>query len=228
MSITRVQYKHQYVATSGTGYAFTSNNTAGNFIVVGVSGAASTDTAANFTISDSQGNSYTALTISPQPAYIGYAIARIFYAYNIKAGANSVAVSIANSSQDLGFTAVEYSGIKSTADPLDVEATPIRETSVSNTTTHSSSFSPQTGSLIFAIWADELINPNIMTVTGANILQTDFAHYDSIAEKLSANSGSQQLVFNFTASGNSTRVICLACFLPAPVTVNKGTFFQFM
>ena len=118
MGIARVQVLHEYVAVSGTGYAFTSNNTAGNFLVVSVVGADNITPSPSIAVSDSQGNTYTALTLAIYGVLNG-SLTQMFYAPNIKGGANSVKATVAGVG-DLGFTAVEYSGIK-VSSPLDTQ-----------------------------------------------------------------------------------------------------------
>jgi hypothetical protein len=96
--------------------AFKSNNTAGNWIGVVISGSTSnTDT---FTVSDSKGNVY-----HPALVFGGASLnttLAVYYAENVKAGANAVRV-VPNTGVYLRIAIVEYSGI-ATANSLDVTA----------------------------------------------------------------------------------------------------------
>src|SRR5690349_1181459 len=115
-AIARVQFKHVYVATSGVGVAFDSNNTLHNFIIVWASGHDG-GVAVTCSISDSQGNTYNPLT--PQDNPFNAVSTCGWYATDIKAGPNTVAVTW--SAGDLGWTAIEYSGVALTG-ALDVQA----------------------------------------------------------------------------------------------------------
>lgn len=214
MAITRIQFLHQYQATSGTAYPFTSNNTAGNFIIIAVSGIWSSMSATPYAVSDSQGNTYSPLTANQVGAGGNSTALQLFYSPNIKAGANSITVTAASTYGDIGFTAVEYSGIK-TSSPLDVESTPVNS-STTTTTITSNSFSPTAGSLIFAAYANEAGMPGTITGTGITIIQTDNGHYDSQGENLSASAGSQTVSFNLANStAGSPYLMNTASFLPA-------------
>jgi len=203
-AITRVQYKYAYPATSGTGYAFASNNTLHNFIVVIVSGAG---TSTSMAISDTQGNTYTALTLNNTDIN-----AQMFYAADIKSGANSVKATYTGWS-DVGFMAVEYSGI-ATSNPLDVEATPVQIDTATKTCT-SNSFNPQTGSLIFAAWANESADPGTATGSGMTVFSPSNSHYDVQGENLSATTGSQTISFNLTNTSSGFWIVNVAAFKSA-------------
>lgn len=97
--------KSDYASRSSIALAFTSNNTAGNMIVVLLSGANNNTIA----ISDSQGNSYTQIFCS---AF--FASTNMFcgwYALNIKAGANTVTTSWVTA-ETSGLAIAEYSNIR--------------------------------------------------------------------------------------------------------------------
>jgi chitodextrinase len=99
---------------------FTSAQTAGNFIVVGVSWASSTTVSS---ITDSKGNTYS-LAVGPTTNTALGATAAIYYANNIAtaaAGANTVTVAFSSAVPYPDIRVAEYSGI-STTSPLDVTA----------------------------------------------------------------------------------------------------------
>jgi hypothetical protein len=100
---------------SSTTVPFGSNNTAGNLSVVAINFV---DTASLLSVTDTQGNVYVRASGIHNAA--GSALAYIYYAKNIKGGANSVTVTL-NSSVILEVIVHEYSGLD-TVSPLDVTA----------------------------------------------------------------------------------------------------------
>lgn len=223
-AIARIQVEHQYIASSGTSYAFSSNNTAGNFIIVSV--LSTGGISISYSVSDTQGNSYTPLTLdSVCMAGGGGSCQQTFYAPNIKAGANSIIVTYSNTT-DVGFTAVEYSGIK-TSSPLDVEATPFMNGGASTNVAQSTIFSPQAGSLIFSSLSSEFNNPGVTTGTNITVFQSDLAHADIEGDNLSATAGSQQTVFN-AANSMAFFSVTAEAFLPAPAPGTPTPKFQIL
>jgi len=105
--ISLVQHKGLDAGTNTTASLnFPSANTAGNFIAVVIRGGLSSSQV--FTVTDSNGNSYK------KAAQIGYTASvvtsAIYYAENIKGGANTVNVSMSVSGP-LRFAILEYSGV---------------------------------------------------------------------------------------------------------------------
>ena len=96
--------------------AFSSNNTAGNFIIVWVGWHSSTTTAA---VSDSANNVYQPLSaaIFPNIPLKG----QIFYARNVFGGANTVSVTISASTPYVVLDIHEYAGIDPVS-PVDADA----------------------------------------------------------------------------------------------------------
>lgn len=103
--------------------AFPSNNTAGNTILVLVSGQANFDSAggaiASPTISDTQGNTYAQFAWEGNAVFGGGSIG-LYVASNIKAGANTVTFGFTGQCNaavdnyfDAGITVIEYSGMPS-------------------------------------------------------------------------------------------------------------------
>jgi hypothetical protein len=96
--------------------AFGSNNAGGNFIVVCVRIGLTGQT---ITVSDTQGNTYSSALQFDDTG--GGNTGAIFYALNIKAGANTVTVSYTPGTATLRFSIAEYSGVATTA-ALDVSS----------------------------------------------------------------------------------------------------------
>jgi hypothetical protein len=92
-------------AVSSLAKAFTSNNVAGNMLVLGVgvwkSGGGFNDP----TVTDTAGNTWKLLLSTPRNISCAY----IFVAYNCAVGANTVTVNVGTSS-DIDFSIHEYSG----------------------------------------------------------------------------------------------------------------------
>lgn len=101
--------------TSSASLAFKSNNTAGNWIGVCVRAGAANET---ITVTDSNGNTYDK-AIQTNQTTDGDTLA-IYYAQDIKGGANTVTVSL-SASNTLRFAILEYSGV-ATSGSLDVTA----------------------------------------------------------------------------------------------------------
>src|SRR5229473_505655 len=106
-AITLVQHTSKDAGTTTTSsLSFTSANTAGNLIAVCVRGGLSSSQV--FTIVDSNGNTYR------QASQIGFTTSAVtlavYYAENIKSGANTVTVSDTVSGP-LRFAILEYSGV---------------------------------------------------------------------------------------------------------------------
>src|SRR5437763_748581 len=113
-AISLVQHTNKDAGTTTTStLAFPGANTGGNFIAVAIRGGLSSSQV--FTVTDSNGNTYK------KAAQIGFTVSAvtgaIFYAENVKAGANTVTVSMTVSGP-LRFTILEYSGV-ATANSLD-------------------------------------------------------------------------------------------------------------
>lgn len=96
---------------TGGNLAFTSNNAAGNFIIVAVQVGAAGRT---LTVTDTNLNTYTQHRNQPGGAREIFLVA----APNIAAGANTVSVAISGAAASMSFAIYEYSGID-TASPLD-------------------------------------------------------------------------------------------------------------
>ena len=197
----RVQYFRQYnPCNSGIGYTFSSPNTLHNFIVVFVSGGGTTD---SMGFTDTQGNTYTALAINRVGPN-----AQIFYAKDIKGGANSITATYSGWT-DVGFTAAEYSGVD-TSSPFDTEAPPANINGGSSFA--SGSFTPTvSGDLIFAGWANENNDSSGLTCTGGDMVVHGTNHYDGTCQILSGTTGAQTLTFSGGAAAG-TNLVNVAAF----------------
>src|SRR5438094_2281593 len=117
-NIVLVQHIGKDAGTTTTStLAFASPSTAGNFISVAIRGGLSN--AQVFSVSDSNANTYKK---AAQIGFTGSAVtSAIYYAENIKAGANTITVTMAVSGP-LRFAISEYSGV-ATSSSLDAVAT---------------------------------------------------------------------------------------------------------
>jgi hypothetical protein len=99
--------------------AFPASNTAGNLIVVTARASAQNRT---WTVSDTRGNIYNlARQFNSTVGGDQGGDIRVYYAYNIAAGANTVNISTSGATTRIGATIREYAGFRTT-DPLDVSA----------------------------------------------------------------------------------------------------------
>lgn len=215
-SITKVQSFHQYPSVRGTSYPFGSSNSAGNLIVVWVGGKTVAGGTFSLTVTDTHGNSYSSLSAASSGANLD-SYSQIWYCYNCLAGANSIIITN-DYFGDVGFQATEYSGIKSTSDPLDVAMTPMCALGNNTTSLTSNSFSPQSGSLIFIGLMSENVNFGTTTANdGITIFQYDSGHWDWEGNNLSSTAGTQTFTLSFTNSMGNTKYYALvaACFLAA-------------
>src|ERR1700704_1210418 len=118
-TIALVQHTNKDAGTATTAtMAFSSNNTAGNWIGVIVRAGRSGE---NFTVTDSRGNAYRRVVQFNVTVDVpnGHTLG-MFYAENIAGGANAITVSD-TASATMRLAIVEYSGV-ATSNSLDVVA----------------------------------------------------------------------------------------------------------
>ncbi len=151
-NISLVQHRSLDAGTSTSGsLAFTSNNAAGNWIAVAIRAGLSGSQV--FTVTDSNGNTYQrAFQIGVNGNALTLAL---YYAENIKGGANTITVSDTVSGP-LRFSILEYSGV-ATSNSLD--ATPVAA--------QGSSATPNSGNLTTAAGGDLLLG-TVATVNAAS------------------------------------------------------------
>jgi outer membrane protein assembly factor BamB len=145
-----VQDRNAMVSSGTTAsLAFSKANTAGNLIVV----YAVWDNPGSAQVSDTLGNTYTAATARQSWGAGGGWSAQVFYAPNVRAGANTVKATFGTAITSFGLLYIhEYSGL-ATASPVDVSAsaagTPAAMSSGAVTTTAASD-------LLFAAGASDV------------------------------------------------------------------------
>lgn len=113
MAIAFVQSTYQGFnnSTSVRTLAFSSNVTAGNYLVIAISTFASIAPTLSFlTVSDSQGNPYEQITVYP-PQQTGTTRVHIYVVRNAAAGATTVSVDPNGNSVYMGLAIHEYSGV---------------------------------------------------------------------------------------------------------------------
>lgn len=192
MAITRVQFKHQYLASSGTGYAFTSNNTAGNLLVLYVSSSWNGGAAQDFTVSDTAGNTW--VKFNPKLFKASTGEIQVFYVLSCIGGANTVTVTQpANSAGDMGWTAIEYNASGGATWAVDATLTAgssFDGSTVAGTTsfrTNAWSTAGGTNVILMGL-ADEQNTQATHTTVPANFSEINFdnTHVDAQAEWLDA------------------------------------------
>jgi hypothetical protein len=169
--------------------AFTSNNTAGNLIIVAIQGSA---ISSNPTVSDSRGNTYT--KIGSVNGGGGPAYSYLYYAKNIAAGANTVTVTL-NNGGDLGFHISEWSGLDTTS-PVTASSTGVA-TSSATLWSASSLTTTAANSLLFSFGGTE---SSAETFTAGT-------NFTKITDQPSHSSMAQYRVVSSTGSYNSTMTV---------------------
>jgi galactose oxidase-like protein/Kelch motif protein len=222
-------------AGSSIAATFTTNNTAGNLLVVAVSWG--DRTAPSIKATDTLGNTYVVATNDFDPGNRqGLAI---LYAPNIRAGANAVTVNLGAANGYRRIIVSEYSGIATTS-PLDVVAkNRAAGTAASNGVTSTAATTTVSGDLIFGVAVDDSgLFGTITAGTGftrrAVVNNMDMATED----RIQATAGSVAATFTFSRAdsylaqmaafkpgsgggggGGSPSVSSLAC---APASLMSG------
>ncbi|HTV13983.1 MAG TPA: Ig domain-containing protein [Acidobacteriaceae bacterium] len=130
--------------------AFTSANTAANTIVV-CAGAWSGGTVGSLSVTDTQGNTYT-LIQTDNSDYANQSTVSVWYAANIKAGANTVTVSGATGSA-IDVIVAEYSG-PATSGPLSASSVAVAVGS----TVSAAAVTPTSGNEAFLLYGYDQTN----------------------------------------------------------------------
>jgi methionine-rich copper-binding protein CopC len=208
-------------AVTSVSIAFPASNTAGNLIIAFVRASTTTQT---ITLSDSAGNSYSQ-AVSQAQTTDGHQTA-IFYAPNIKAGANTVTATFSASNNHPFLGIYEYSGL-STTNPLDKTA------AAQGTTAAASSGATATttvaNELVFAGLGLPSISATTVTAgSGYTLEQQDTRSGGSRAaseDQTVSATGTYAGAFTLSAADNWSAVV--ATFLPpsAPpaLTVNTNS-----
>ena len=190
---TRVQARHAY-ATSG---AFSSNVTAGNLVIVAVSwgtGAVAQDS----TISDTRGTSYTRINTIRVSG--NFTQLQLYYGFFPSSGACTISI---GGGSDMGFTAVEYSGIAAAG------------LIVTSGTAGGANGAPRitlqgyAGGLLFGAYANETsgtAKPNF-TATGMTEISWDGSHLDGQHELLLSSNSNAAHGYNISPTYNNQAYI---------------------
>ena len=116
ISLVQITPKAASASTSSISLSFASNTVAGDFLIVGF------DYGTNATpssVTDSQGNVFTAVGV--QLTSPGGSHSRVYYAKNIKGGADTVTITLSAASAWLEVYLSEYSGVDP-VNPIDAQA----------------------------------------------------------------------------------------------------------
>lgn len=177
MTISKVQHKHTYVGTTA---AFSSNVTAGNLIIVWVSG--SDGTSSDASCSDNLGNTYTKVGQVRE----NRTSAAAYYAIVTTGG--SCTVTAQAGAGDHGLTAYEYTSTVGSFTSGEYVSGEVVGVPSGTTLTRSATLS-STG-MLFSGWANEL--NNFLSGWTSNLTQIarDTGHYDASAHGLNLSSGS--------------------------------------
>ena len=221
--ITLVQHVGKDAGTTTTStLAFASPNTAGNFIAVVIRGGLSSSQV--FTVTDSNGNTYK------QAAQIGSSgsavTTAIYYAENVKGGANTITVSMTVSGP-LRFATLEYSGV-ATANSLDGAMTGTATTTSPNSGNVNTTVSGDlllgavatADSVTFTGGAGYTVRDIVPAAPGTKLISEDqiqaAAGVASATATLSASSSWGAILAAFKPAGGVAGV-------PATITATAGT-----
>ena len=200
--------------------SFGSANTAGNLIVVAVEiGATATDRQA--TITDTQGNTYVpAMSQVTWRTVGGGSSAQIFYAANIKGGANTVTMTLAGGATAWNQIEIhEYSGL-ATSSPLDVTASAFGTTGTTPFTASSgSAVTTSSGELIFGYGNG--IGANFSQGPGFTVRQTTAGTSEDMVQTTAGSISATEV----TQVGGTAYVMLMATFRPGdsiPPSVPTG------
>lgn len=212
-----------FVQANGTGeagsdtnvaHAYTTNNTAGNLLVLAV-GWSPTATAIS-TVTDSAGNTWTQVsTNSPVDVSGGTFGFAVYYALNCAAGANTVTVTWGSAVTNKALACAEYSGI-ATASAFDVSVGQAQASVGTGTdavtTGTSASATTQANDLIVAFQLHRTVGNGMnagtnYTLRGGGALASDGSFYDVFLEDrnlATATTFAGTFTQNVDASGNGT------------------------
>lgn len=190
--VTRGFMAQGFVQTASTGFsvaasylkAYTSNNTAGNLLIAFVNTGNSTT---GWTFSDTQGNSWTTQIThgSANPSVV------VGYAFNCKAGANTVTATNAGTQTNSALAIFEYGGPLDTVDAF----------ASSGPTTTTSYTTPS----ITTTSANDTIFAFSATVNSPDTVQAPFtsriAGFFGIGDDIVSSAGSYSATFNVGVTG---------------------------
>jgi len=193
--------------------SFGSANTAGNLIVVAVEiGATATDRQA--VITDTQGNTYVpAMSQVTWRTVGGGSSAQIFYAANVKGGANTVTMTLSGGATAWNQIEIhEYSGL-ATSSPLDVTASAFGTTGTSPFTVSSgSAVTTSSGELIFGYGNG--IGANLTQGSGFTVRQTTAGTSEDMVQTAAGSISATEVAH----VGGTAYVMLMATFRPGDTT----------
>ena len=215
MAIAPVQATYFSTGTTITSIyqAFASNNAAGNLIVVAI-GFAYTSGVTISSVTDSRGNAYQVGQALLNP---GGAAQAIYYAENIKAGANTVTVNCTPGVKFPSLRIHEYSGL-ATSNSLDVSA------GASGSTTSMSSGATAATSVAAELVFGAVYSVGSVTSVGSGFtLRVQDTYTSALSEdKIVTSTGAQTATA--TQAGGHAYVMQVVTFKAAPAA---GGFFPF-
>ena len=187
-------------AASGTSSSlsasFSANTTAGNLILVGFNFFTTTPSS----VTDSQGNTF--VEVGSQLTSPGGARSRVYYAQNIKGGADTVTVKLAGKTTSFEVYLTEYKGVNTTG-PIDAQA---GATGGSGSVSSGSVTTTAAGEMIYAY----CVGDSACTV-GSGFTPRSTLRSNLIEDKPAASAGS----YAATASANAGWTMQLVALKPA-------------
>lgn len=200
MAAVRLQYKH---ATFAGPLAFDSDVTAGSLLVCIVAGYGGVGPAA---VSDDVNGAWTRAATAVGTDSVG----QLFYVWNAGAGPTTVTFNGSYPDNDRKLTIIEYSGVKTSADPLDTAG----DNSGVGDSPCVVALTLSEDCLIVAGWSNEHNDQYTGPVTGYTEIQHDAGHYDAQIEKLSASSGANSPGVTVTTGTSQSTLVAAAFKFP--------------
>ncbi len=188
MSITRVQKKQCYIASSG---AFNVSQTAGNLIILEVQGYSYNGTPATITCTSTGSDTPIKATQALGPNYGAGKI--LWYIWDCEAGTPTY--SVGGVPDDCSLTLYEYAGVDATADPL-IDADFITNSSANPLGV---SLTTEAGGLLFFSWGNEVSLSFSSMNSGATLITFDTGRYMADAENLNTSAGSTTVDANVSS-----------------------------
>jgi hypothetical protein len=224
VAIALVQSKSTKLTGSGTtiALAFTSNVTAGNLTVVGVSwGAAGGVIEALSSVADGLSNTYTRITNCDVVDSTNDQQHTIIYAKNIAGGACTITVTFTASRSNRGITIAEYSGADTSA-PLDQSVSNFQTSPGTGTDAVTSTTKTTTanGELIAGIYTDSTSGAGTTVSAGTGFTKQEdtggTAGAIQIVYEDQIQSSSGSIAATFTETANHRALSAMATFKAPP------------
>lgn len=225
--ITRVQFVHDYIATSGVAASFASNVTAGDLVVV----LYSANVAANPTVTDGLGSTWHCFG-QKVVSGSGDTFQNLCYTLSSNGGGKNITLTDASAS-DMGFTAIDYNGIGTWT----VDSSLPSGIYTDGSTLSLSTFTPTTSTWSTGGANDVIVNGygnedeafgTITATSPFSLVQSDPVHTDAQSDRINVGAQTNQTAsFSVTSSVTFWGIYTAAFTLSSSGTTPVFNFWQF-